>query len=295
MSKPTIDIVIPSYNARDLLKKNLPKILKYSPEINQTIIVDDGSTDGTQKFLKEHFPKIKVVRNEKNLGFPKGVNRGFSASQADFVVLINNDVYPTNSYIQSALKYFEDDEVFAVTFNEKHSAPPDVAWKKGKLQFTRTKDKTKPRYSAWASGGSAIFSRSLWNKLGGLDEVYSPGYWEDIDLGWRAWKLGYKIIFDPQAKVVHDHESSFKKLDKNYLNLIKQRNELLFAWLNISDLSLSLSHAWSIIFYSSFHPGYFKVIFKALLRLPSVNKSLHSFKGAKRTDKEVLALVNKTL
>lgn len=295
MSKPTVDIVIPSYNARHLLEKNLPKVLKYSPEINQIIIVDDGGDDDTREFLKKSFPKIKVIKNKENLGFPKGVNKGVSASKADFVVLLNNDVYPTNRYIKSTLKYFEDDKVFAVTFNEKHSAPPHFVWKKGKLHFTRAKDKSKPRYSAWASGGTAIFRRSLWNKLGGLDEIYSPGYWEDIDLGWRAWKSGYKIIFDPQAKVIHDHESSFNKIDQKYLSLIKQRNELLCLWLNISDFSLSLSHIMSTILYSSFHPGYFKVILKALLHLPKANKKLHHFKGSPRTDREVLALVNQTL
>lgn len=295
MSKPKIDIVIPSYNARHLLEKNLPKVLKYSPEINQIIIVNDGGTDDTPKFLKKNYPKIKIVRNKENLGFSKGVNRGVAASKADFIVLINNDVYPTNRYIQSTLKYFKDKDVFAVGFNEKHSSPPQVFWKKGKLQFTQAKTKTKPRYSAWASGGSAIFRRSTWDKLGRLNEVYSPGYWEDIDLGWRAWKSGYKIIFDPQAKVVHHHESTFKKLDQNYLSLIKQRNELLCLWLNISDISLSLSHIVSIILYSSLHPGYFKVIFKALLRLPQANKHLYSSKTQKRTDKEILSLVNKTL
>lgn len=295
MSKATVDIVIPSYNARHLLEKNLPKVLKYSPEINQIIIVDDGGTDDTQKFLKEKHPQIKVVRNKKNLGFPKGVNRGVSASKADFIVLINNDIYPTNNYIQSALKYFKDDKVFAVTLNEKHSAPPCISWEKGKLYFTRVKDKTKPRYSAWASGGSAVFRRSLWNKLGGLNEIYSPGYWEDIDLGWRAWKSGYKIIFDPQAKVVHGHESTFKKLDQNYLNLIKQRNELLCIWLNISDISLLLSHIKFLITHSLTHPGYFKVIFKALFRLPQSNKHLYDSENQKRTDKEIISLVNKIL
>jgi len=295
MSKPRVDIVIPSYNARDLLKKNLPKILKYSPEVNQIIIVDDGGNDDTQEFLKKNFPEIKVLKNKQNLGFPKSVNRGISVSKADFVVLLNNDVCPTNRYIQSALKYFKDEDVFAVTLNEKHSAPPHLVWKKGKLHFTRSEDKSKLRYSAWASGGTAIFRRSLWNKLGGFNEVYSPGYWEDIDLGWRAWKSGYKIIFDPQAKVVHQHESSFNKLDQNYLNLIKQRNELICTWLNISDTSLSLSHMMSMILYSSLHPGYFKVIFKALFRLPQANKHLYNSKNQKRTDKEILALVNQTL
>lgn len=296
MNQPTVDIVIPSYNARHLLEKNLPKVFKHSPEINKIIVVDDGGNDDTKKFLSKKYPdKVKLVRNAENLGFSKGVNRGVAASQADYLVLLNNDVYPTSRYLKSALKYFEDQDVFAVTFNEKHSSPPKVSWKKGKLHFVQAKSKKKPRYSAWASGGSAIFRRSIWDKLGGLNEIYSPGYWEDIDLGWRAWKSGYKIIFDPQAKVIHHHESTFKKLDQKWLSMIKQRNELLFTWLNFTDFNLVISQIFFITTYTSTHPGYFKVIFKALLRLPKVESKYRKKNHYQRTDKQVFSLVNKNL
>ena len=296
MSKATVDIVITTYKGRELLKKNLPRVIKLSPTVKKIIvIIDDGGKDDTKKFLQEKYPQIKVLSNKKNIGFVKSTNKAVASSKADFVILFNNDVYPTNDYLKSSLEYFKNKDVFAVTFNEQHSAPPQVSWQKGKFHFTRTKDKSQPRYSAWPSGGTSIIRKSIWEKLGGFNEIYSPGYWEDIDIGWRAWKSGYRIVFDPQAKVVHHHQSTFDLLDKKYVQTLKERNELLFTWLNISDTSLSFSHMMSMILYSSLHPGYFKVIFKALFRLPQANKHLYNSKNQKRTDKEVLALVNQTL
>jgi len=272
MKKPSIDIVITTYNGRHLLGKHLPNVIKHSPGINQIIVVDDGGGDDTTEFLQKSYPEVTYLKNPHNIGFTKSTNRGVAQSKADLVVLLNNDVSPQKDYLKKAIKYFQDKKVFAITFNEIHSSWPQVSWKKGKLHFTQGEDKTLARFSAWASGGSSIIKRALWNELGGFNEVYSPGYWEDIDLGWRAWKNGYKIIWDPLSTVNHQHESTFKKLDPNFINLIKQRNELLFLWQNITDLSLRASHLSFLLTHSLAHPGYFKVILAAIKSLPRLKR-----------------------
>lgn len=286
--KKTIDIVIPSVNAYHLLKKNLPQVLKNSKEVGKIIIVDDGSSDKTED-VRSLSPKIKIIKNSKNLGFTKAVNQGFKASESDLVVLLNNDVLPERDYIKNSLKYFADEKIFAVTFNEKHSSWPMVSWKGGKYQYAQGEDKTHALYSPWASGGSAIFNKKIWDKLGGFNEIYSPGYWEDIDVSWRAWKVGFKVIWEPKACVVHQHESTFKKLDQNYINLVKQRNELLFIWQNFSDLNFWVSHLLFLITHTLKHPGYIKVILTSLLTLPKAKR----IKDIKLTDAQVLSLFNK--
>ena len=286
-TKPSIDIIIPSWNARDLLEKHLPNTIKNSPEINKIIIVDDGSQDDTIEFLKKNYPDIICLSHKDNIGFTISVNLGVNYSKADYIILLNNDVEPLKGYIQSALKYFGDPRLFAVTFNEAASSWPEVSFR-GKLQYTRGEDKTKPRYSAWASGGSAIFNKKIWDEIGGLDEVYAPAYWEDIDIGWRAWKMGYKIIWAPDTKVLHEHEASYGRKNQQYLNLIKQRNELLFNWRNISDKDLISSHRSFLAHHSISHPGYFKVIISAWMR----NLSLKRINRFTVTDSGVLKIVN---
>lgn len=289
-SKATIDIVIPSYNAFHLLEKNLPSVIKYSGDFNKIIVVDDGSTDETKEKLAKHFPEVVCIRHEKNSGFSVSVNQGVSFSKADYIVLLNNDVYVNKDYLVSPLKYLnKDSHLFAINFNETSSSWPKVWWGSGKMQFTRAEDKSKTFYCAWPSGGSAILRRSTWEDLGGLNEIYSPAYWEDIDLGWRAWKAGYKIIWVPDSSVVHDHESTFGLLDKNFLNNLKQTNELVFTWQNFSDIKLRISHYWFLLSYTALHPGYLKIIIRALLKY---TKGGHLSKGIV-TDHEIFSTINK--
>lgn len=286
--KITIDIIIPSYNAERLLEKNLPVIIKNSPLVDKIIIVDDGGTDNAPEYLKKGFPQIICLRHSNNLGFSKSVNEGVQYSKADYLVFLNNDVCPRPGYIESTLKYFEDSAIFAVNFNEEGSSWPETSWHTGKLQYVRGSDKTKPHYSAWPSGGSCILKRAIWNQLGGFNEIYSPAYWEDIDIGWRAWKSGYKVVWGPDSQVVHNHESTFGLKNQKYMNLIKQRNELLFTWLNITDRDLFLSHLKFLITHSLKHLGYLQVIFLALLRL-FTNRQTYS---GVISDKEIIRLVN---
>ena len=286
--KPTIDIVIPSYNAKYLLEKNLPTVIKFSANA-KIIVVDDGSTDGTQEYLKEHFPEITCLHQDKNKGFSISMNIGINHSKADFVVFLNNDILPTNDYLEKSLKYFKDNDIFGASFNEESSSWPEVSWHSGKFQFTRGKDKTKPHYSAWLSGGSAIVKRDYLEKLHGFNEIYSPGYWEDIDLGWRAWKSGLKILWIPDAQVVHHHASSFSKLKSGFINTIKQRNELLFIWQNFSETKYLLRHKIFILLHALRHPGYFRIIFLGFIKYIAKGKKT---KGL-LTDTQVLESINK--
>ena len=290
LSKPTIDIIIPSFNGKYLLEKHLPQVMANSDHLGEVIVIDNGSTDDTISWLNTHFPSVKIVKNSTNLGFTKPINQGVAISHSDYFVLLNNDVHPEKGYLTNVLKYFTDEKVFAVSFNETSASWP-VLVHKGKIQFTEGKDKTLPVFSGWASGGSAIYSRKIWDKIGGFNEIYAPYYWEDIDVGYRAWKLGYKVIWDPHSIVYHEHESTSKKVNQGYVSLIKQRNELLFNWINITDQNLKSSHLKWLITHTVTHPGYLKVVVAALIRFVLQSKPIKFI----RTDKEVLSLVNKQI
>jgi len=291
MSKrPTIDIIIPSYNGKHLLGKHLPSTIKYSPEVKQIIVVDDGSVDCTEQWLKDEYPDVVCLHQKQNKGFTISVNLGAKYSQADFIVLLNNDVSPLPGYLDQAMKYFDDENVFAVSFSEKKSSWPILTWG-GKINFTRGEDKTKPRYSAWASGGSAIFRKSIWDRINGFNEIYAPAYWEDIDIGYRAWKKGYIIIWDNSSKVLHEHEASYSKFDPNFISTIKQRNELLFNWINITDPQLIADHIKWLILYTLTHPGYLRIVLLSLGRFITQGKKIKS----SISDKEVLSKVNPSI
>lgn len=277
---PSISVVIPSWNSEQQLKLNLPSVIKAAKKVNaEIIIVDDASTqDQTRAYLRSLGSKIKYLQNDHNLGFVQTVNRGIAATQTDLVVLLNTDVAPDPACFLNARSYFEDDSLFALTFNSGQGRAGGY-WTQGLLHHFPLNDRaTKPAPSLWASGGQAMFDRHKWVNLGGLDPLYAPFYWEDVDLGYRAWAAGYQILWVPDCRCVHDHQLSVIKnsFTRRYINRIALRNQLLFVWKNIADTSLLFSHLVSLPRLLLLYPA---AVLTALLKLP---RALRQRQGAGR-------------
>lgn len=282
-------IIVPNWNGLELLKKNLGKVLVIGAD--EVIISDDDSRDGSLEYLKEKYPKVKVITHRR-LGFAGNVNRGVEAAKHEVVILLNLDVIPRKNLLKPLKEDFQEPTVFAVSFNEIND--PKLSWTKGYflkgyiVHASGRKTKT-PHQTFWVSGGSGAFRKSMWERLGGFDESFKF-YWEDIDLCYRAQKRGWKCLWDPRAKVVHRHEQTLKKLRKGYLSLIKERNQLLFIWKNLTDTRLFLKHILGI-FYRLRNPGYIKVILAALLKLPTIfPKRLKEREEAIISDRKILNL-----
>jgi GT2 family glycosyltransferase len=122
-----------------------------------------------------------------------------------------------------------------------------------------------PHDTFWVSGGSGVFRRNIWMKLGGMDEkLFTPFYWEDVDLGYRALKRGYGLSWDPDAKVLHLHESTISRFPKKYTQKIMERNQLLFNWKNLTSTNLTKKHVAGLLKRMAAHPGYIRIFFAAL-------------------------------
>ena len=273
-----ITIVIPNYNGEELLKRNLPKVidsvLSYKGK-TEIIVVDDCSTDNSIKQIKYQISNvkntyqkskilIKFLRNDKNLGFSSTVNRGVKEASGEIVVLLNTDVVPEKEFLEPLLKHFSDPKVFAVGCMDKSVEGSRTVlrgrgigqWNRGFLVHSRGDiDK---KNTLWVSCGSGVFRKSIWDKLGGLDTLYNPFYWEDIDLSYRALKSGYKILFEPKSVVSHEHEKGAIKssYSKAQIKTIAYRNQFIFVWKNVTDLDLQLLH----LFWFPYH------LIKALVR-----------------------------
>lgn len=282
-------IVIPNWNGLDLLKKNLKKVLAVGAD--EVIISDDNSRDGSLEYLKEKHPKLKVI-SHRRLGFAGNVNRGVEVAKHKIIILLNLDVIPQKDLLKFLKEDFQEPTVFAVSFNEVNK--PKFSWTKGYflkgyiIYASGRKTKT-PHQTFWVSGGSGAFRKSMWERLGGFDESFKF-YWEDIDVCYRAQKRGWKCLWDPRAKVIHEHETTFKKLRKSYVSLIQERNQLLFIWKNLTDSKLITKHIAGI-FYRLKNPGYLKVVLAALLKLPSIiPKRLKEQEEAIISDRKILNL-----
>jgi GT2 family glycosyltransferase len=189
-------------------------------------------------------------------------------AKGDLVAILNLDVVPSKDFLEAALPHFEDEKVFAVSFNEGKFGPGKLEWKNGFLEIVPSENCSKTSVTDWASGGSSVFRKKVWQDLGGMDEIYSPFYFEDVDLGIRARKTGYKCLWEPKAKVKHQHEATINSnnFDMGYVNSIKQRNHLLLTWKNFDKGRSLLSHLVNLFKKCCLHPKYIKVVYLAVKR-----------------------------
>ena len=260
----TTSIVIPVWNGLDHLKSKLPKIMALGA--HEVVVVDDASSDGSSEYVKQNFPEVKLVIHSQNTRFPKSVNDGFGAAKGEIVFLLNQDVTPQPDLLKFALPHFADPTIFAVTFNEQNRSWAKAEFKKGFMEFTNGPKDNKVHDSFWASGGSAAFRKSMWDALGGFDPIFTPGYFEDLDLGWRAHLAGYKILWDPKCKAKHVAETTFNKaFEPKQLQRIKERNYLLVHWKNIRGWQW-IQHLFYLKLRLIKHPGYIVPVGMALWR-----------------------------
>ncbi len=267
-----VSIVIPNFNGRAIMEKNLPKLLAAwdNPKnnIREVIIVDDGSWDNSVKFIKENYPEVKLIKHTKNRGFSAAVNTGVRMAKGNLIVLLNTDVLPSEDFLVSILPHFEDKSVFAVSMHENNYTWAKGCFKDGFVQIGSGGETDKPHISFWVSGGSGVFRKSMWKELGGMDEkLLSPFYWEDIDLCYRGAKQGWKILWDPNSHVEHKHESIIEKLPKKYVERIRERNQLLFIWKNLHSSGLIRKHLLGVFARLIKHPGYLRILLMTLPRL----------------------------
>jgi GT2 family glycosyltransferase len=289
-------LVIPNYNGEKLLEKNLPKVIEVAKEA-EIIVVDDASTDDSLTTLKQ-FPVIKVIKHKKNLGFARACNHGVSKAKGKIVILLNTDVYPKDNFILPLLAHFNTKEVFAVGCQEiigdKTRGKSIGKFEKGFLLHNEAPDR-KSGPSLWAFGASAAFDRMKWIELGGMDALFRPAYWEDIDLSWRAWKKGWKVYFEPKSQVQHQPESTnLDAFGKKGIKLISSRNQYLFVWKNIHDRNLILNHLiWLpvnlIKAAATLDISFILGFFQAIIRLPEAIKARRVAKSQSlRNDSEII-------
>jgi GT2 family glycosyltransferase len=244
----SVSIVIPNWNGINLLEKHLPTVIKNSPN-TEIIIVDDASTDDSVNFIKNNYRQVKVVQKAIHDGYSSNINFGVKMAQGDIVVLLNTDVEPENGYLSQLLTHFQDQMVFAVGCLEKSHEQNEVIlrgrgigwWDKG--FYLHKRGEVDRNETAWVSGGSGAFRKSMWNNLGGMDERFNPFYWEDIDLSYRAIEKGWKLVFEAHSIVHHFHESGVIKsvYSNNDVLTIVYRNQLLFIWKHLPK-SMRLTH-----------------------------------------------------
>jgi GT2 family glycosyltransferase/glycosyltransferase involved in cell wall biosynthesis len=255
-------IVIPNWNGRDLLEKYLPPLVeatRHNPH-NEIIVVDGASSDGSAAFVCERFPSVRVVELAENEDFGGNSNAGFHAARNDVVVLLNSDMRVERDFLAPLLAGFTDPQVFAVScqifFSDPNRKREETGltqgwWDRGALRVRhRADDKVTRAFPCfYGGGGSCAFDRRKLLELGGFDSLLAPFYLEDTDLGYLAWKRGWKVLYEPASVVFHEHRGTIgKRFAQAHIDRVLKKNFVLFSWKNIHEwrrLSGAFAYNWA--------------------------------------------------
>jgi GT2 family glycosyltransferase len=212
-----LSVVIPNWNGvqLQLLPTCLAALSRQTFRDFETIVVDDGSTDDSRGFLAREQPQVRVVTNEKNLGFARSVNAGIRAARGDTVVLLNDDTEVAPQWLAEIARAFDENPHAGMVacklrlFDQRdrlHSAGDFYradgipgnrgVWEKDAGQYDDA------RGVFGACGGAAAYRKAMLDEIGGFDEALGS-YCEDVDLNWRARLAGYAVAYAPRAIVYH--------------------------------------------------------------------------------------------
>jgi GT2 family glycosyltransferase len=292
MKNPKVAIVIPNFNGRELLANCLESIRSTSSYPNlEIIVVDNGSTDGSVEMIRRKFPEVLLITNPKNLGFPKACNQGARLALsrgADYILFLNNDTkILTKGWIEKLVEIANQDETIGILgpkiTGRVEYPPTNRIWPSGLSEVF--KQKTFPTSTVQVNfiAGVAFFvSRKLIDRIGLLDEIFSPFLCEDMDYFIRTRKAGFKIIFTPDVVIDHIHSATIGRISEekqDYVFFIHKRNSFILARKHFSILWF----LWEVMF------GLFRAFF--VKRDPNRPFYLFNIRPTKRFYKRVILLL----
>ena len=243
-----VSVVIPSWNGRAHLEECLPALAaQRSPGVPWEILVlDNGSGDDTAAWLRRHHPRVRLIESASNVGFAAGANRLAAAAAGEAIALLNNDTRPEPGWLGEMVEALG-------------SAPDDVAavsglildWEGERLDFGRgvmtfdghgfQLDFRRPLAAVrvpadreelpFPCGGNVILRRAALREVAGFDEDYFA-YLEDVDLGWRLWAAGKRVVFARRGVVHHRSAATSRLLGVFNRGFLFERNAFLTVFKN---------------------------------------------------------------
>ena len=209
-----ISVIIVNWNGKRHLEECLDSLSKQTFKAFESILVDNGSSDGSVEFIEKNFPAVKIVKLDKNEGFCRGNNIGLQHARGEYIALLNNDTLVDIHWLEELLRAMTEHShvdicascIVNYFFRDILDAAGDgfdlcgSGYKIGEgMPVTKFQ---KERYVFGACAGAALYRRSMIDEIGFFDErFFAIG--EDLDLSFRAFWAGYKCLYVPGAVVYH--------------------------------------------------------------------------------------------
>ena len=247
-----ISIIIPHWNGIDILSECLNSLANTKHNSYEIIVVDNASTDGSQSWVRNTYPQIKLIENDKNFGYAGGCNVGALEAEGEYLVFLNNDTIQDPHWLQCLENFIKKDEVIAAVqpkiLNYFNKTIFDYAggsggymdkfcfpYVRGRIFSKQEQDigqYNDSKQCFWSSGTAFMVRKKLFFEAGKFDK-YFFSHMEEIDLCWRLQAMGFQIWVEPDAVVYHKNALSMPMYShrKYYFN---HRNSLLMLLGNYS-------------------------------------------------------------
>lgn len=215
---PRVAVAVLNYNGLRWLKTCLPSILRSRYRKLDVYVIDNGSTDSSVKYVESTYPAVKLIAYGKNLGFASAYNAAIHEIDADYVLLLNNDIILlTRSWVEELVKHLESDASVAavgckLVTMEDHGILDSVGgmgikyWRGfvdiGKYELDKGQYDKPPIVPFSLCGAAMLVRKSAFEKTRGFDAEFHS-YVEDVDLCWRWRLMNYRILYKPSVRVAH--------------------------------------------------------------------------------------------
>jgi len=212
---PIVSIIVPVYNHWDTTLACLVAICENTFDISYEVIVaDDGSQDDTRR-LAERVIGAHHIINAVNLGFLRNCNHAALHARGKYLVLLNNDTQVQPDWLNVLVKLAEQDESVGIAgpmllYPDGHIQEAGgiiwrdgSGWNYGRLDYPERPEYNYLKETDYISGACILIRKCLWDEIGGFDERFAPAYYEDTDLAFEVRRRGYRVLYQPMSRVVH--------------------------------------------------------------------------------------------
>lgn len=243
-------IIIPNYNGLSFMEPCFESLKEQTARDFKVLVVDNGSTDGSVEWLKEH--RIPSVFLKENTGFSGAVNTGIRAADTPYVLLLNNDTRVEPGFVAAMERAMDrSPKIFSVSSRMVQMYHPELlddagdmysilgwAYQRGVGRSSKLYQKPCRVFSACA--GAAIYRRAVFHEIGLFDELHFA-YLEDIDVGWRAKLYGYDNVYCPDAVVYHVGSGTSGSRYNSFKVRLAARNCIYLNYKNMPGWQLLLN------------------------------------------------------
>jgi len=233
---PNCDIVIPVWGHLAFTKKCIEQVETDTSCPYRLIIIDNASDQKTREYLEALAKRLKgrmvLIKNQKNEGFIKAVNKGIAFSNAEFVCILNNDTIVTAGWLGEMLKLFEADPKIGIVNPSSNSLGQKIPKGTGLTEFAGGMKSQAGRFVEIGSalGFCMLMKRKLFSEIGYFDETYGRGNFDDTDFSLRTKRHGYKMVRAFASYVYHKEQGSFKAVRNFRKDFAKNKKLFESRW-----------------------------------------------------------------